>query len=162
MEGFEDLAKQYTPMVHRIIRSLHIYKNVDEFYQLGLIALWEAQENFKAEKGNFFNYAYTFIKGRILTEMTRINRSEEKSVYPKEEYWETVEDQQPDRPLEVEIVLSYCKDLTEKERRWVLMTCIDGMSVREIAEKEGVSVSAVKQWRISAKNKIKAQLEKAD
>ncbi|WML46814.1 sigma-70 family RNA polymerase sigma factor [Neobacillus sp. PS3-34] len=162
MEGFEDLVKQYTPMVHRIIRSLHIYKNVDEFYQLGLIALWEAQGNFKAEKGNFFNYAYTFIKGRILTEMTHINRSEEKSIYPKEEYWETVEDQQPDRPLEVEIVLSYCKDLTEKERRWVLMTCIDGMSVREIAEKEGVSLSAVKQWRISAKNKIKGQLEKAD
>jgi hypothetical protein len=33
LESFEQLTKQYTPMIHKIINSLHIYKNRDEFFQ---------------------------------------------------------------------------------------------------------------------------------
>lgn len=158
MESFEQLSKQYEPMIHKIIRSLHIYKNKENYFHIGLIGLWEAKEAFNPEKGEFTNYAYTFIKGQILNEMNRNNRSEERSVYPKEEYWETVEETNAVQPLEIEFLLSYCQVLTEKETKWVIYTCVDFLSVREIAEKENVSVSAVKQWRNGAKKKLKEQL----
>lgn len=158
MQSFEQLSRQYEPMIHKIILSLNIYKNKEDYFHTGLVGLWEAAEAFDPEKGDFTNYAYSYIKGQILNEMNRNNRLEERSVYPKEEYWEGVEEPNTKYPLELEFLLSYCEDLTEKETKWVIYTCIDFLSIREIAHKENVSVSAVKQWRSSAKKKLKKQL----
>jgi RNA polymerase sigma factor (sigma-70 family) len=158
MDNFDQLAKQYEPMIHKIIRTLHIYKNQEEYFHIGLVALWEASEAFDPLKGEFSNYAYSYIKGQILNEMNRINKREERSFTPEEEYWETVVDQNSGSPLEVEFLLSYCETLTEKETKWVLYTCVDFLSIKEIAEKEHVSMSAVKQWRSGAKRKLKEQL----
>jgi RNA polymerase sigma factor (sigma-70 family) len=159
VESFEQLANQYQPMIHKIIHSLHIYKNQEEFYQTALIGLWEAKEHFDPNKGTFTNYAYTYIKGKIQTEMKCTNRLEQRNVYPKEDYWATIEDNDSCQPLEVELLLSYCHDLTEKETKWVLAACLGFLTVREIAEKENVSVSAVKQWRSGAVKKLRGQLE---
>ncbi|MDP4171531.1 MAG: sigma factor, partial [Bacillota bacterium] len=63
MESFEELSEQYTPMIHKIMNTLHIFKNKEEFYQLGLIALWEANERFDPQKGSFTTFAYSYIKG---------------------------------------------------------------------------------------------------
>ncbi|MBS8265726.1 RNA polymerase subunit sigma-24 [Mesobacillus boroniphilus] len=158
MESFEQLASQYEPMIHKIIRSLHIYKNKEDFLHVGFVSLWEATLSFDPAKGDFSNYAYSFIRGRILQEMERSNRHIERSVHPKEEFWETVVDQSPVAPLETEFLLSYCQGLTEKETKWVLYTCLEFLSVREIAQKENVSLSAVKQWRKGAKEKLQHDL----
>jgi RNA polymerase sigma factor (sigma-70 family) len=160
MESFDQLSKQYKPMIHRIIHSLGIYKNIDEFYQVGLIGLWDAAECFKAEKGDFTNYAYSYIKGRILNELSKNSKHEERTVYPKEEYWETVEDTHFDQSFEKEFLLSFCDGLTDRETRWVLDTFYNCLTVREIAKKEGVSVSAVKQWRKGAVKKLEGNLKK--
>ncbi|MBU8915104.1 sigma-70 family RNA polymerase sigma factor [Bacillus sp. FJAT-29953] len=158
MESFEQLAEQYNPMIHKIIHSLHLYTNKEEFYQHGLIALWEASQRFNPEKGKFINYAYTFIRGRLLEELGKMARANERYVYKEEEFWGTVPDWQPDRTLEKEILLSYCQMLTPNQRKWIMYTIHDGLSVKEIAEKELVSVSAVKQWRMGARSKLQKQM----
>lgn len=155
MDNFHQIAEQYEPMIHKIIHSLHIYKEKEEYLQIGRTGLWEAAKAYNPEKGEFLNYAFTIVRGQILNEMNRNNRREERSVYPKEEYWGTVQENHPDVPLQREIVLDYCKNLTEKETKWVVYHCIDLLSITEIAEKENVSPSAVKQWRAGAKRKIK-------
>ncbi|CAH2716791.1 RNA polymerase sigma factor FliA [Neobacillus rhizosphaerae] len=154
VENFEQLATQYEPMIHKIIHSLNIYHNQEEFYQTGLIGLWEASNRFNAEKGKFSNYAYSYIKGKILTELSTATKQKDKSIYPKEEYWDTIEDQGSHQPLEIELLLSYCQGLTEKETKWVLASCLQFLSIREIAEQEQVSISAVKQWRNGARKKL--------
>lgn len=154
MESFEQLAEQYKPMIHRIIHSLKIYHDQEEFYQTGLIALWEASKGFDGGKGKFSNYAYSYIKGRLLSELAAAAKQKERTFHPKEEYWGTIEDQDSPRHLETELLLSYCTELTEKETKWVLASCLYSLTIKEIAEKEHVSVSAVKQWRSSAKRKI--------
>ncbi|MCM3574152.1 sigma-70 family RNA polymerase sigma factor [Mesobacillus subterraneus] len=158
MEGFDQLAKQYEPMIHKIISSLNIYKNKEDYYHIALVGLWEAAEAFIPEKGEFTNYAYSYVKGQILNEMNRNNRFAERSIHQKEEYWETIEEMNADQPLELEFLLTYCQGLTEKETKWVVYSCIDFLTVREIAEKENVSLSAVKQWRNGAKRKLKEQM----
>ena len=50
---FEQLAANYSKMIYSIIHSLGIYKNQDEFYQIGLISLWEASQQFDEQKGLF-------------------------------------------------------------------------------------------------------------
>jgi RNA polymerase sigma factor (sigma-70 family) len=157
--SFDQLVEQYNPMIHKIIQSLNIYKNQEEFYQTGLIGLWEANKFFDASKGTFTNYAYTYIKGKLLTEMSNSNLLDERMLYPKEEYWETIEDQDASQPLEHEQLLSYCRSLTEKETKWVLATYLHDLSMKEIAKRENVTVSAVKQWKQGALKKIRGKME---
>jgi RNA polymerase sigma factor (sigma-70 family) len=153
MESFEQLAVQYQPMIHKIINSLNIYKNIDEFYQTGLIALWEAQTSFKEEKGGFSSFAYSTIKGRILNQLTMEKKQEERMVYPEETYWDMVEDHPTD--LISEFIMGYGKNLSEKETKWLIKACVNGLSIKEIAKSENVSVSAVKNWRSGARNKLR-------
>lgn len=162
MESFDKKATQYEPMIHKIIHSLNIYKNRSEFFQLGLISLWEVTERFDSEKGNFTSYAYSYIKGRMMTELTKQRRQEERSVYPEEEFWEFIEDKSIEQPFEVDFLLFYCKNLTVNQKKWVLYTCLKGLSVEQIAHKEQVSISAVKAWRKGARGKLKGQLEIKD
>lgn len=162
MESFTELAEQYEAMIWKIIRSLHIYKNQEDYFQIGLIALWDASNRFVEGKGSFTSFAYAYIKGRIQTELTSSSKHESRNVYPKEEFWEVIKDESPDRALETEFIQSYCKSLTDNQQKWVMYTALDFLSVREIAEKEHVSVSAVKAWRKGAREKLKGQLEFRD
>ncbi|MBS4206632.1 sigma-70 family RNA polymerase sigma factor [Bacillus sp. FJAT-50079] len=155
MEKFEDVVEQFTPMIYHVIHSLNIYKNIDEFFQTGMIALWEAKQRFDPDKGKFSTYAYSYIKGRIMTELSKHRKAEEVSVYPDEEFWEMAGDADVDVPFELATLLSYCVNLTERQRMWVVYSFYFGMTTREIAEHEGVTVSAVKKWRVGAMERIR-------
>ncbi|QTC40329.1 sigma-70 family RNA polymerase sigma factor [Bacillus sp. V3] len=155
MESFHEIQKQFEPMIHKIIHSLHIFKDREEFYQTGLIALWEAAKNFNPEKGIFAAFAYSYIKGRMLTELSQKTKLLDRQTYPKEEFWELVEDEWSETPLSREILQAYCERLTEGQTKWVMYTFMEMLTVREIAEKEGVSVGAVKKWRHGTRERLK-------
>lgn len=59
----------------------------------------------------------------------------------------------------METLQTYCEGLTEKETKWVIAYCKDCLSIREIAKRENVSVSAVKQWRVGSLRKLRGQVE---
>ncbi|WP_240501921.1 sigma factor-like helix-turn-helix DNA-binding protein [Bacillus sp. MUM 13] len=63
-----------------------------------------------------------------------------------------------DRPLEEEILLTYCESLTAKQAAWVLLSFKDNLTIQEIAKGTGYSASAVKSWKKSALNVIKADI----
>jgi RNA polymerase sigma factor (sigma-70 family) len=155
VESFDQLVVQYQPMIHKIIQSLHIYKNKDEFYQTGRIALWEAAQAFDERKGNFSNYAYTYMKGKMLLQMSQHNHYTEKHIYQEQEFFDEMDGIESIHFLEKETIHSYCEGLTEKEAKWVIAMSLDQLSVKEIAEREKVSVSAVKQWRSGALKKLR-------
>ncbi|MEQ2527530.1 sigma-70 family RNA polymerase sigma factor [Bacillaceae bacterium CLA-AA-H227] len=154
MEQFNELEKKYEAMIWKIIHSLHIYKNQQEFYQTGLIALWEAHKGFDENKGKFTSYAFSFIRGKIMTELTRRKKLEDHSVFPKEEFWNLIEDDSVNSSLECETILSYCSKLTEHQKKWVVYTALADLSIKEIADIEQVSISAVKAWKSGARKKI--------
>jgi RNA polymerase sigma factor (sigma-70 family) len=157
MESFEQVSQQYTPMIYSIIRKLHIYKNKDEFFQVGLIALWEAYDRFNPEKGQFTSFAYTYINGRILTELKKKRKDEKTTIYANDDYLAAIEDGGITDPLEEEILLSYCTgaNLTENQTKYILYTFLKGLKVNEIAAIEHVSPSTVKAWRSGAKTKLR-------
>lgn len=154
MENFDIMEKKYEAMIWSIIHSLHIYKNQTEFYQTGLIALWEAQKGFDKEKGSFTSYAYSSIRGKILTELTKRKKHEDTCLYPDEDFWSLIEGADSQLLLEKETILSYCARLTEPQKKWVLYTALADLSIKEIAEIEHVSMSAVKAWRRGAREKL--------
>ncbi|WP_066055735.1 sigma-70 family RNA polymerase sigma factor [Robertmurraya korlensis] len=153
MEHFNEIAKQYEPMIHKIILTLGIYKNQEEFYQTGLIALWQAAKRYDRERGAFSSFAYSYIKGQLQTEMTKRNKHDEHYVSVDDESWASLPDLACQLSFEWEDL--DCEGLTEKERKWLMYTVIHGLSVKEIAVLENVSQSAVKLWRSGARNKLR-------
>ena len=123
---FQQLTTQYSKIIHSIIHSLHIYKDHDEFYQIGLIALWNASENFDETKGQFSTYAYSFIKGRMLNHLKKEKKQEDSDSTMSEEDWMQI--CYEDRLLEKETLLSYFYHLTDKEKQWVLLRFYVGLS----------------------------------
>jgi RNA polymerase sigma factor (sigma-70 family) len=161
LESFEQLASQYEPTIKQIIHSLHIYKNKDEFHQHALIALWKAIKRFDPAKGTFSTYAYHYIKGYLLMELTKATVESERTILPEEEFWENAATDYTDSHLEENILLSYYQDqaLTTNQRKWLMLTVLGGLSIKEIADKENVSISAVKLWRKGARDRLKVVIE---
>ncbi|WP_313957685.1 sigma factor, partial [Staphylococcus epidermidis] len=79
------------------------------------IALWEAHARFDPEKGKFSTFAYSYMKGRMMTELTRQSKAEEGNAYPDDAFWETKKDVREQPPLELATLLSDCDALTKKQ-----------------------------------------------
>ncbi|MFD6440459.1 sigma-70 family RNA polymerase sigma factor [Peribacillus sp. NPDC060186] len=160
MEDFSVVANEYTPMIHHIIRSLSIYKNKDDFFQIGLIALWESYEKFNDDKGKFSNFAYTVIKGRIINELKRHHKYET-HIRPFDAA--TLEVKAPfamhEEAFVLENILIYTETLTLNQQRWLLQTFIGHKTISEIADMYQVTTAAVNSWRKSALHKLR---KKAD
>jgi len=160
MEEFQTVFKKYEAMIHHIIRSLRIYKNYDEFFQIGVIALWEAKTRFDSKKGSFTSFAYMTVKGKLLTELKKSATIDERYHYPKEEFWDIQLDEASTVPLEIETLLTYCEGLTANQKKWVVATFYLGMNSAELAANEKVSPSAVKKWKRGAMEKMKQKFHR--
>lgn len=160
MEDFSAVAAQYQPMIHQIIRRLSIYKNKEDFFQIGLIALWEAYEKFDSGQGEFLNYAYMTVKGRMINELKR-QQTRELSSISLENFDGLNDGGSLDcyKRLEHENMVVYTKNLTENQKRWLWLTFIEQKTLTEIASTYDVSVAAVKSWRSSALRKLRKNLE---
>ncbi|WP_338449792.1 sigma-70 family RNA polymerase sigma factor [Niallia oryzisoli] len=150
---FEQLAAEYSNMIYSIIYSLQIYKNQDDFYQIGLIALWDASKNFDEQKGKFSTYAYSFIKGRIQCALKKEKKYDDHCIYPSEEYWKRL--QSDTNLLEIETLLSYFRHLTDREKKWVIQRFYKGLSNREIAAMENMNLATVRSCERRAMEKVR-------
>lgn len=156
-KNYEQLVEEFTPMIHHMMKKLAIYKDKQEFFQIGLISIWETRRNFNKEKGKYSNYLYRHMQGRFLDELKRRTREAERNDYPREAFWTMIESPVLYREEE-EYIKGLCDELTEGETKWVIATFVHQLTVKEIAKKEQVSLSAVKWWRKGAKEKLKQTL----
>lgn len=156
MEDFSAVAIQFKPMIHQIMSRLSIYKNKDDFFQIGLIALWEAYKKFDSNQGEFLNYAYMTVKGRMINELKRQRIRELPSI--SLEYVNIQDKGMLDcyESLQHEHMIMYTKNLTENQKKWLILTFIEQKTLTEIASTYNVTVSAVKSWRSSALRKLRS------
>ncbi len=141
---FEQLAAEYSNMIHSLIHSLRIYKNHDEFYQVGLIALWEGSQHYDEQKGLFSTYIYKFIKGKLLTALKKEKKWDDRSIYPENEVGFHLTHE--DTVLEMEDLLSHFHHLTDRQKKWVILRFYYGLSNRDIADKENIALRKVRAW----------------
>ncbi|PJN86961.1 sigma-70 family RNA polymerase sigma factor [Bacillus sp. mrc49] len=160
MTDFSKITTKFTPMIHHIIRSLSIYKNKEEYFQVGLIALWESYRNFNADQGQFHNYAYTVIKGRIMNELKNHHKYESSNKPYDAVNLEIIDPFSiHEEAFKNETILTYTEGLTLNQQRWLLQTYLQNKTVTEIAYIYQVSPSAVKSWRKSALVKLRRQMK---
>ncbi len=149
--SFEKLLQHFEPMIYHAIHRLAIYKNEQEFYQIGCIALWDASLRFNNKKGNFKSYAYSYIIGRMKRALTE-ERKRLKKESLIEEALVTEEKSNDDFAaiLTESLIEKVSPLLTENQNKWVKAYYFYGKTPTEIAEDEGVSAAAVKAWRRDA------------
>lgn len=160
MKEFEEVARNYEPLIRNTIKQLRLYKNIEDMHQIGLIALWEAYEKFDPAKGEFPAYAKATVKGRMLTALKKAKVYDERHVFPKpveegEDYFSVIPNSTEAVPLEKETLSLYLHNLSDRQRFWVEESLFLGKKTREIAEEQGVSQHTVRSWKKEAVKKIK-------
>lgn len=154
-QSFEHVAEAYKPMIFSIMRKLHITKEYDEYYQLGLIALWEAYQNFQPDKGSFSSFAYKKIYWKIVSNLRKQLRTQSNECLMAEESPYLSASSYKNQYDFYTTLESILHDLTPLQKAWVTGYIYEGKSLKEIAQEQGVSVGAVKQWRIKTLQKLR-------
>jgi RNA polymerase sigma factor (sigma-70 family) len=153
---FDRIVEEEKWLIHYCMKQLHIYKQQDEYYQEGLIGLWEAYQRFDEGFGVAFRtYAWRMIRGKMLTLLRRSKRHEDRQVTLSEAMIEIIEDPKLPMPLENEIMMDYCAGLTDAQKKWVILHFIEGKGQNQIALDENVSLETVKSWRRYALQKMR-------
>jgi DNA-directed RNA polymerase len=95
------------------------------------------------------------VRGRMLEQLKKEIKFKAVHVGLSLELVETIPYEGGVLPLEKEVLDLYLSHLTAKQRTWVVKKLFYQMKETEIAEEEGVSITAVKSWRRQALAKLR-------
>ncbi|WAA09758.1 sigma-70 family RNA polymerase sigma factor [Fervidibacillus albus] len=148
MNHFEEIAKEMRPMIFSIIRGLNIYKNHEEYFQIGLIGLWKAYEAYNHEKGSFSTFAYHYIRGMILTELRKEMRKEKRELQIQDEEWKKIGGMtDTDISFHRLMMEEWMDKLPEKKRQLAHLYFYEGIGLKEIAAQFKIGYSTAKLWK---------------
>lgn len=165
---FEDIVKQNERRVHYHIHKLSLRDPHQEFFQEGLVAMWNAYEKHEPDKGPLATYFNYTIRNRLIDLIRKKAREQQ-----GDEAFFQMEKQALDNgnracknnlpvPDFSEITVGdasiwkQVKDvLTGNQWKWVHCYIILDMPIKDIAAQEGVSVDAVKSWGRQTRKKLR-------
>ncbi len=156
MEEFEKIAEQYTPLIHHMIKRLNIYRDKDEFIQIGLIALWEASKAYDSAKGQFMSYAFMTIKGRMLSHMQKSNKIQIREQLKEAGMDHLIQDEEMMHMLDWLIPKAFLETLTSNQSCWLIHHIQYGKTTREIAADCQTTTASVKSWKRITIKKLQA------
>ncbi|WP_033543116.1 sigma-70 family RNA polymerase sigma factor [Planococcus sp. CAU13] len=151
-KGFEEVDAQYAPMISALIRKMHIYRDHENYRQIGKVALWQAWIRFDGDKGDFTPFAFRTIHGAMLDELIREGRYSRIFLLSEGKHFEELE-----MPLEENELPEWIGSipLNGKERRLLHELFVEDKAVRQLAELYGVSVAGMKKRKARLLEKIR-------
>ncbi|MBP1970757.1 RNA polymerase sigma factor (sigma-70 family) [Virgibacillus natechei] len=172
---FEEIFKQNERRIHYYIHRLNIRDPHQEFYTEGLVAMWNAYEKYQPDKGPMATYFNYTIRNRMIDLMRKENKQQENLELYKQEQKTRMDDGNHYRSggatypvmkvaesestlYDLEFWKEVRTGLSDNQWKWVTYFVIEDMSVKEIAEQEGVSVEAVKSWGKEVRRKLRGRV----
>lgn len=149
---FEEAAQLYERMIRKQLKRLCIYRNHDEFYQCGLIALWRAYEQFDERKGAFSTYAFYTVRGYLLGKLHDERRIEDRQTMLEPELAETISTEEHRSDVDF---FQYLAPLNERQRLIVEERFYHGKKLTAIAQEHGMTYDQVRSFYRRALKKIK-------
>lgn len=153
---FDEAVSQYNKLIKNQIKRLRIYKNHDEYYQTGLIALWDAYRKYDETKGSFSNYAFQTVRGNLLTKL-RLENTYESRHQPSEEI-DTHNQIYESTLLQRETIENYCEQLSPNQRKVIIGRFYEDKTFEQIAEEGRVKTATVRSWYRYACENLRKQL----
>lgn len=161
---FEEVYEQYQPLLYGTLKRYAIYANQEDMLQEARLALWEAYIKFKPERGDFSAYAAKYVRGRVLRWLTKESRQNQTYTFsqlsPLEEdielEWEDSRAEEAYLGCEWRELLSLASQgLSAREKLILEEHLLLERPLRELAEREQVSLETVKTWRKRALKKLR-------
>ena len=167
---FEDIYEQNKKRIHYQIHKLGIQDTHHEFYTEGIYAMWNAHKKYEPTKGPMGTYFNYHIRYRLLDMLrrktTELNKADRITQLKQSEIDHGNKHTTSKQPLvhKTEITpndttfWTFIRSrLTHNQWKWVDNYIIQGMSQKEIAEKEDVTIEAVKSWAKGARNRLRLE-----
>ncbi|TRM12079.1 sigma-70 family RNA polymerase sigma factor [Lentibacillus cibarius] len=167
---FEEIFQQNERRIHYQIHKMNIRDPHHDFFQEGLVALWNAFETYQPDKGPMATYFNYIIRNRLIDRMRHDTRQheihqqtvhEQHTQYTDGNYHRGTEGARPiaaNHQLQLadsNLWKNLQSQLTDKQWKWVYYAIIQEMSYKTIAEQENTTVDAVKNWGRQVKKKLK-------
>ncbi|MDG5789349.1 sigma-70 family RNA polymerase sigma factor [Evansella sp. AB-P1] len=154
---FEACCEKYMPIVFAAVKKWNLGREVDEYVQIGRIALYDAWCKYDLASGPFAPYAQSYIHGRIKRAIA--NQDKWSQHYQTTEPFILAE-LSPAAPFSEEELLllkEWIKTtpLSKREKLWVEEGIFYGYKPQEIAKRHKVSITTVKSWRKQAIKKLR-------
>ncbi|WP_422123830.1 sigma-70 family RNA polymerase sigma factor [Planococcus sp. X10-3] len=151
-EDFNAVEAQYAPMISALIRKLHIYRDHEEFRQVGKVALWQAWSRFDGDKGDFTPFAFRTVHGAMLDELAREGRYAKLFLLSEGEHFEALE--MPERNENLPEWLAEI-ELKQKERKLLIELFVEDKGIKQLAALYGITVAGMKKKKARLLEKIK-------
>lgn len=164
---FEEIFKQNERRIFYQIHKLGLQDPHQEFFVEGIYAMWTAYKSYQPDKGPMSTYFNYVIRNRLIDMIRKADRERKnQETVMQEEKTRMVSgnrDVKTGIPIEKHdgitlenegILEELGSQLSENQMKWVEGRVL-GLSTREIAEREGVSVDAVKSWGREVRRKVR-------
>ncbi|MGG0185097.1 sigma-70 family RNA polymerase sigma factor [Bacillus rhizoplanae] len=152
---FAETVALYEGMIRNQMRKLCIYRDYEEYYQCGLIALWRAYDKYDEEKGSFPAYALVTVRGYLLAQLKKERRLQDRETCTEQSILENIGGEEKDAE-----VFEYMSMLGAKERVVLLEHFYVGKKMHEIANELGITYHQVRWIYRQALKKMRAYAAK--
>jgi len=157
--AFEILLNRYEAAFLRKARTVVItQENAEDVVQEVFVKIYRNGYRFKTVEGaSFKSWAYKILMNTSFTHYKKIKNNRDRTIVLETEIYENIADETMDseRTLTKDYVSSILKQMPEHLASVLRMHIIEGLPQKEIAEKEGVSVGAIKTRVHRAKHAFK-------
>ena len=159
MQSAEQVVAQNEYLVKRAVSKLKIYRNFEEYMQIGRIALWQCLSDYDEHLGEFEMFAYMRIKYALIRALQRDRKVVEHEVAIEQDDLNFHIDQKQ----QVSLVSNYpywFDYLSEEDRKVLTMLYFEGKTTQEVAKQLGYSYEAMKKRKQRLLNKLKPIVKK--
>lgn len=157
---FEKWVKENEDIIYHFINKYQIKDTDGEFYQEGLLAIWEAWRNYDETKAKRSTHTYTIIRGRLLSKMHRNYKYQDQTSHISQAFIVTNAHIAEDHYFEIENIAELRAILSKKERIWFDGYILNQMPLKSIAQETDSSIVAVKSWGVCARKRIREYIMK--
>lgn len=157
MQDVEQLIFENETLIKKVIYKLKIYRDLDEYMQVGRIALWQAFQKFDDTKGDFAMFAYMTVKYAIIRALSKANHVSEHELSVEEDVI-IVNSQQHNLVTSSLEWPEWFEELNKDEQFLLVALYEKELSLKEIADKYKLSYEILKKRRQRLLSKLRVLL----
>lgn len=158
MQAIDEQIRTHEFLILRVIHKYQLYADIDNYMQIGRLALWNALKGYDKERGAFEMYAYVCIKYAILRELRLATKIKTHEVTTGDDYFLVCEDEKA-REFETDERPAWLNSLSTEEQQLIDYVYYKGYSMIETAQITNRSYEALKKQKKRVLMKLKKQLE---
>ncbi|MFY0742350.1 sigma-70 family RNA polymerase sigma factor [Solibacillus silvestris] len=157
MLDVEQLIFENETLIKKVIFNLKIYRDIDEYMQVGRIALWQASQKFDETKGDFGMFAYMSVKYAIIRALSKANHVSEHELAVEEDVM-IINSQQHHFITSNMEWHEWFEELNKDEQFLLIALYEKELSVKEIADNYRLNYETIKKRRQRLLSKLRGLL----